>query len=616
VASSILVPTPPKETPFLVNGRISEPWLAFLNTLPLLGAIVQQVFIDLAGGTPASTAALGEAINSVREELGSVIASANSGAPYLRERVDALEVRALSDAWDPAGAAAALLLAANTWLNAQTFTAAPVFTDAAGTRSNLAAAGLNVSNTFTLSQVISAALAISLTITGNLNTGFGGLALLADGTPVLNARTYGSAAATALAGITLVNWSVIYHNSGSGLLIETANASPLVFGTNNAECGRFVSGGRLLIGTTTDDLSNLLQVNGGVSLGALKLNGALNLNGQTITGSTSGPMTIGRSATFASAAVFWGLNVTKSDAGDNLVLGQSSATYSAGAIAWIGNSNAFLYFNSGQDFRIGAGVGATPIITVKGAGRVLIGTATDNGTDALQVTGSLVASTQVKTAGLTTGVRTVTAADTATTSDHTIIGNLAAAATETLPAAPLTGQQIYLVNVSAFSWTIAGNGKSIWAGAASAVSLTVYQGSSARLVYDGTLWRAIHANLDGPWITWAPSAATTGTMTITSYTVNDAQYLIAGAAVHFKIYVSITFGGTASNTATFSLPLPIAGGQVSTAAAQIFQTGGAWNPAYCLLDNTGNTARVSPAAGANFGLVACFILIQGTYRLF
>lgn len=124
-------------------------------------------------------------------------------------------------------------------------------------------------------------------------------------------------------------------------------------------------------------------------------------------------------------------------------------------------------------------------------GRVLTGSTTDNGVDALQVTGSMIASTQVKTGGLVTGIRSVSGADTATTSDHTIISTITLAATETLPAAPLTGQEFYLENVGSATWTISGNGKNIWSSGASAASITLAANASAILQYDGTLWRRI-----------------------------------------------------------------------------------------------------------------------------
>lgn len=124
---------------------------------------------------------------------------------------------------------------------------------------------------------------------------------------------------------------------------------------------------------------------------AMTLTGTVNLNSVGFTGATLGNFTVGRAAFFATSAVIWSLNVVNAGGADNVALGQSSATYATGGggIAWIGGSNAFLYFNSAQDFRIGAGVGATPIMTFKGAGRVLLGTLTDDGSNLLQIAGGV-----------------------------------------------------------------------------------------------------------------------------------------------------------------------------------------------------------------------------------
>jgi hypothetical protein len=224
----------------------------------------------------------------------------------------------------------------------------------------------------------------------------------------------------------------------------------------------------------------------------LTLAGSLNLNGQTVNGSTNGTLNVGRSSTYSGNSALWALNVLNASASDNVSLGQSGPVYTTGGtMPWIGNSNAYLSFSSGQDFRLGSGIGSLPAITIKGANRrVLISSVTDNGTDQLQVTGSMSVSATMKTQGLTTALRTVTASDTATNSDHTLILN-AKNIVETLPASPLTGQEANVVNISTGSTTISGNGKSIWAAGTTSASISLAANATALLQFDGTVWRQL-----------------------------------------------------------------------------------------------------------------------------
>ena len=140
---------------------------------------------------------------------------------------------------------------------------------------------------------------------------------------------------------------------------------------------------------------------------------------------------------------------------------------------------------------MGSGSGSIPAITIKGANRHLLvsGTA-DNGTDQVQVTGSMSVSTIIKTQGLTTALRTVTANDTATTSDHTLILN-GKSLTENLPVSPLAGQEANLLNINSTSATISGNGKSIWVAGTTSPSISLAANATALLQFDGTVWRQL-----------------------------------------------------------------------------------------------------------------------------
>lgn len=105
---------------------------------------------------------------------------------------------------------------------------------------------------------------------------------------------------------------------------------------------------------------------------------------------SGGVVSMTRPAAYANSGASWVLNIQNAAATDNLSFGQTGASYTTGGtIGWLGNSNAFLYFNSGQDLRIGCGVGSNPMMAFKGNGRILIGTLTDNGADMLQVAGAV-----------------------------------------------------------------------------------------------------------------------------------------------------------------------------------------------------------------------------------
>lgn len=98
--------------------------------------------------------------------------------------------------------------------------------------------------------------------------------------------------------------------------------------------------------------------------------------------------------------------------------------------------------------------------------------------------GSLTAAT------INTNVRSTASSDTAKTSDHTLLLN-GSGVTESLPASPGTGQEIYLVNTASSNATISGNGKSIWTAGTSTASITLAADTTAILQFDGTLWRQI-----------------------------------------------------------------------------------------------------------------------------
>ena len=109
-----------------------------------------------------------------------------------------------------------------------------------------------------------------------------------------------SAKAGTLAGITQANLGALLVGlSNTGLLIGTQTRVPMHLATNGIERVRIMGGGNVLIGTTTDDASNKLQVNGGISATAFTrtgvpdgcatfASGALNSTGSACGTGTSG----------------------------------------------------------------------------------------------------------------------------------------------------------------------------------------------------------------------------------------------------------------------------------------------------------------------------------------
>lgn len=94
-----------------------------------------------------------------------------------------------------------------------------------------------------------------------------------DSSTRLAMRVYGGLATVTGYGLTLANYALLESSgaAGVGLIVGAATADPLIFGTNNLERARFLGGGSLLIGTTTDDAINLVQVNGALFASAINV---------------------------------------------------------------------------------------------------------------------------------------------------------------------------------------------------------------------------------------------------------------------------------------------------------------------------------------------------------
>lgn len=128
----------------------------------------------------------------------------------------------------------------------------------------------------------------------------------------------------------------------------------------------------------------------------------------------------------------------------------------------------------------------------------------------IDLRGNIYAGNVIATGGYTSQVRSVTANDTATTSDSTVLLN-GTGLTETLPASPTAGQELTVINLAASANSIAGNGHNIWSGGTSAGTLSLAAGVSAVLQYDSanSIWRAITPQTGG-------ATYTAGTLSVTS----------------------------------------------------------------------------------------------------
>ncbi|MEZ2310886.1 tail fiber domain-containing protein [Paraburkholderia sp. RCC_158] len=149
--------------------------------------------------------------------------------------------------------------------------------------------------------------------------------------------------------------------------------------TAQAERMRMTGSGRVLIGTTTDDGINLLQVNGTIE--GSSASGALRASNGSGTGQTS--IFMKREGAIADQKTWEFLH--GSDGGFTLRSVNDAYSASSNAI-WVGR---------------GTGMNVGTMALMQSGGRVLIGTTTDDGANLLQVAGAMKATGYVTGAGMT-----------------------------------------------------------------------------------------------------------------------------------------------------------------------------------------------------------------------
>lgn len=128
-------------------------------------------------------------------------------------------------------------------------------------------AGRNVNNNFTTSQTISqpfnGSLILAVTNTGT-STGSDARVQANSDAAGCQLITHSSTKTTTRYGITLGSWSEVTQFTGTGLAIGTNIATPLVFGTNNVEAGRFDSSQNLHLEQRVSEYLNETAVGSGV----------------------------------------------------------------------------------------------------------------------------------------------------------------------------------------------------------------------------------------------------------------------------------------------------------------------------------------------------------------
>ena len=120
--------------------------------------------------------------------------------------------------------------------------------------------------------------------------------------------------------------------------------------------------------------------------------------------------------------------------------------------------------------------------------------------------------------------------------------------------------------------------------------------------------------LTGVWQSWTPTLSGSGSMTVSSPTISDAQYVQLGPIVYFKLWVStMTLGGTAAGAIIATLPTSQVG---QPSAVTLHYTNGAvtgFAPGVGYAVG-GNQIQCFIAGSGNWTLGAAQILVEGFYR--
>jgi hypothetical protein len=136
--------------------------------------------------------------------------------------------------------------------------------------------------------------------------------------------------------------------------------------------------------------------------------------------------------------------------------------------------------------------------------------------------------------------------------------------------------------------------------------------NSGNVTIPGTLTVTTPANIvfGSNWVSWTPTVTASGSMTISSLTITDAQYVRVGPLVYFKLQFSCTLGGTASNTIYATVPVNYAG---TNSLVPAFHSNGGWYNAIAQMANT-NQIEIQAQGLGNYVLGAYTAYVSGFYR--
>ena len=271
---------------------------------------------------------------------------------------------------------------------------------------------------------------------------------------------------------TLWGMGMVGSNFASG-------TAALIHFTNGSERMRITSTGNALIGTTTDNGTDKLQVSGSIRTSSnLQVDGLIGIN---TTPSSYSLNILGSGTNVTRIATQQTNNINHYEHSSSTLFGQignASGFNASGSTAdmGVGSYNNLSFYTRSGTFFERARITAT-------TGNLLISTTTDNSTDKLQVNGS------IQGTGFNQAYTAKTATYTATTSDYFIDCTSGTFTVNLFTAVGNTGRIIIVKNSGTGTITVDPNGAQTIDGAATQSLST--QWSRVHIISDGANWKII-----------------------------------------------------------------------------------------------------------------------------